>query len=56
MHLPDDVKHVLDWTSVGTAIGAFFKLLPDVASLLTVIWLGLRVWEMDTIKEWTGRK
>lgn len=52
----EEVKHILDWTSVGTGIGAFFNILPDVASLLTVVWLGLRVWESDTVRELTGRK
>lgn len=52
----DDIKHLLDWTAVGTTVASFFKLLPDIASLLTVVWLGLRVWETDTVKGWTGRK
>lgn len=55
-HIPDEIKEALDWTSVGAGIGAFFQLLPDMASLLTVIWLGLRVWESETVREWTKRK
>lgn len=56
IHVPDDVKHILDWTSVGAAVGAFFQLLPDVASVLTVVWLGLRIWESETVKDWRGKK
>lgn len=47
----DTFKHILDYTSIGAAVGAFFKLLPDVAALLSVIWLALRIWEMDTVQK-----
>lgn len=55
-NIPDDVKQILDWTSVGAAVGALLKLLPDVASILTVVWLGLRIWESETVKELRGKK
>lgn len=50
------VKHGLDAASVGVAVGTFLDVLPAVAALLTIIWTGLRIWEMDTVKGWTGRK
>jgi hypothetical protein len=54
--LNDETKHILDWTSVGAAVGTLLKLLPDVASILTVVWLALRIWESETVKEWRGKK
>ena len=38
------------------AVATFFGWLPNIAALLSVIWLLIRIWEMDTVKEWTGRK
>lgn len=52
----EDLKHLLDISSVVSAVGAFFKMLPDVAALLTVIWFALRIWESETVKEWRGKK
>jgi len=53
--LSDSFKHFLDYASIGAAVGAFFQLLPNVAALLSVVWLALRIWETDTVKGWTGR-
>jgi hypothetical protein len=47
--------HWLDAGAVGMALGTFFGWLPNIAALLSVIWLLLRIWEMDTVKRWTGR-
>jgi len=48
--------HWLDAGSVGVAVATFFGWLPNIAALLSVVWLVLRIWEMDTVREWTGRK
>lgn len=47
--------HWLDAGAVGMAVGTFFGYLPNIAALLSVIWLLLRIWEMETVKHWTGR-
>ena len=51
----EQFKQVLDAASVVTAIGAFMDILPSVAALFTIIWTGLRIWESDTVRGWTGR-
>ena len=51
----ESFKQALDAASVVTAIGAFMDILPAVAALFTIIWTGLRIWETDTVKGWTGR-
>lgn len=48
--------HWLDAGSIGVAVATFFGWLPNIAALLSVVWLFLRIWEMDTVKGWTGRK
>lgn len=44
--MSSDIKHIIDWTAVGGAVAAFFKFLPDLAALLSVIWLALRIYEL----------
>lgn len=41
----DTAKQVGDAISIGTLLGVFVQLLPIVASILTVIWIGLRIYE-----------
>lgn len=54
--LDDPIKEWMDWTSFGTIAAAFFKLIPEISSVVGLLWLCIRVWETDTVKEWTGRK
>jgi hypothetical protein len=49
-------KNVIDWSAMAVSIGALFELLPAIASLLSVIWLLLRIWESDTVQRILGRE
>lgn len=49
-------KSALDVGAVAISLGTFFEYLPAVASLLSVIWLLLRIWESDTIQRALGRQ
>ena len=53
--MTDETKLVLDLSAVGAAGGAVLSVLPDIAAAFTVIWLGLRIWESETVKRFTGR-
>jgi len=37
------------------AFGAVMDVLPALASLFTIVWMALRIWETETVKRWTGR-
>jgi glycerol-3-phosphate acyltransferase PlsY len=50
-----DQKIIIDSAAVGTGLGSWFALLPDVAALFSVIWLAIRIWETETVKRVTGR-
>ena len=50
-----DIKQIFDYGAVGGVVAVFFDFLPDFAALLSVIWLLLRIWEMETVKKLTGR-
>jgi hypothetical protein len=52
----DTAKAVADGAAVLTTIGVMATWLPPLASLFTIIYLGLRIWESDTVREITKRK
>ena len=49
-------KHALDAVSVITVVGTLVDILPSIAALFTIIWTVFRIWETDTVREWTNRK
>lgn len=49
--ISEPVKAVIDWGSFGTAVGAFFKLVPELSALVGLVWLCIRVWETDTVQK-----
>jgi|TARA_B110000902_G_scaffold266686_1_gene355523 hypothetical protein len=48
-------KEVIDVAAASTAALSLAAWLPPVASLFTIVWLGIRIWETDTIKKLTYR-
>jgi hypothetical protein len=51
-----DEKSALDWGAVAISLGSLFEILPAIASLLSVIWLLLRIWESETVQRIIGRR
>jgi hypothetical protein len=51
----DELKTGFDLAAVAGGIGSWFALIPDVAAILSIIWLTLRIWETETVKRWTRR-
>ena len=54
--MTDDLKTGFDVAAVAGGIGSWFAIIPDVAAILSIIWLTLRIWETETVKRWTGRE
>jgi hypothetical protein len=54
--ISESTKHAVDALSVVTVVGTLMEFLPAVAAIFTIVWTGIRIWETDTIKSWTGRK
>ena len=48
-------KNLIDWGAVIISAGSLFQFLPAVASLLSVIWLLLRIFESETVQRALGR-
>ena len=44
-------KTAMDATAVGVAGLAWLSILPHIAALLSIIWLGLRIYESETIQK-----
>jgi hypothetical protein len=49
-------KTITDGVAVVTVLGALNEWLPPIASLFTIIWMGTRIWESDTVRGWTNRR
>lgn len=41
----DTAKQVGDVISIGALLGVIVEVLPSLASAMTVIWIGLRIYE-----------
>ena len=49
--IAEDAKTVIDGLAVGGTVATLAGWLPPVASLLTIIWLSIRIWESDTVQK-----
>lgn len=48
----DQHVNTADVASIGVLVGAVMDFLPNVATVLTVVWLALRVYESPTVQRW----
>jgi sorbitol-specific phosphotransferase system component IIC len=52
----EGVKTPLDVTAGFIAVGTVVEILPAIASVLTIIWMVIRIIETDTVQKLLGRK
>lgn len=55
-HATEGIKTVTDVLSIATVIGTLAQVLPAIAALFTIVWTGFRIYELDTIQKWLGKK
>lgn len=55
-HSTETIKHVADGVSIVTVIGTLAEILPAIAALFTIVWTGFRIYELDTVQRWLGKK
>lgn len=48
-------KTVTDVVAASITVGAVVNILPSIATILTIIWVLIRIWESDTVRAWTRR-
>lgn len=53
--ISESAKHAVDALSVITVLGTLIEMLPSIAAVFTIVWTGIRIWETDTVRGWTGR-
>ena len=53
--LSESSKHVVDALSVATVLGTLVEMLPSIAAVFTIVWTSIRIWETETVRNWTGR-
>lgn len=47
--------YIGDTVSIGIVVGTIAEVLPHIAAALSVIWFAIRIWETETVRDWTGR-
>jgi len=55
-HLDPAVKATGDTISIVTVVGTLADILPAVAALMTIIWTGFRIYELETVQKLLGKK
>lgn len=45
-------KELFDGISVTTAVGAFMGWLPSISAAATIVWMGIRIYETQTVQSW----
>ena len=46
----EETKEMLDVAAASTAVLSMAAWLPPTASILTIIWLGIRIYESNTVQ------
>ena len=53
-HLDEATKHIVDIVSVATVLGTLTDILPSISALFTIVWVGIRIYETDTVQRILG--
>jgi hypothetical protein len=56
LNMDETTKHLIDLSAIFTAVGTMMSILPVLASLFTIIWMGIRIWETKTVQKLFGKK
>jgi hypothetical protein len=51
----EHTKSVIDWTSIGIALGTLIQILPSIAAALSILWTLIRIYETKTVQKWLGK-
>ena len=54
--MTEESKNAIDVVAASTGIASLFTWLPPMASLLTIVWMALRIYESDTVQKILCRK
>jgi len=51
-----DTKEIIDIAAASTGVLSLAAWLPPTASLFTIVWLGIRILETETVQGLLGKK
>jgi hypothetical protein len=51
VNMQDSLNHVGDAAAALVVVGTISQILPAIAALFTIIWMGIRIYESDTIQK-----
>ena len=54
--IADAFRALGDAISFGTLFAVLIQALPTLATILTIIWMGIRIYETKTVQRWLGRR
>ena len=54
--MTEESKQVLDLAAASTGVLSLAAWLPPVASLFTIVWLGIRIYESETVQKLLSKK
>ena len=52
----ESTKNLIDGLSLVTVIGTLMEMLPSVSALLSIVWIGIRIYETETVQKMLGNK
>ena len=55
MAVQESIKETVDIVAASTGLLSLVAWLPPTASLFTIVWLGIRIYESETIQKIMGR-
>jgi hypothetical protein len=54
--MTEESKQAVDVFAASTGVASLAAWLPPIASLFTIIWLGIRIYESTTVQKFLNRK
>lgn len=54
--ITEETKQAVDIAAASTGVASLAAWLPPMASLFTIIWLGIRIYESNTVQKFVNRK
>lgn len=52
----EETKDAIDVVAASTGVMALMSWLPPVASLFTIVWLGIRIYESETVQKLVNKR
>jgi hypothetical protein len=55
-HHQEQAKHTVDGIAGIITVGALMDYLPQVSAFLSIVWIGIRIYETETVQKFFKKK